>query len=284
MAIAILDVSVLKYNLYFSGCKNFDPQIHCDSEGRIKDSVFNFWFSKYESKIRSIQSAIEEHSQEKCNFVCVYDSPPPYWRSSVFSFQQSLLDEPLRFKSRNGLKSTAYKGGRISKSEYTSFLDFASDIQAKFHFKDLELRASNAEADDLAGLLVNTAPEDQKIYLVTVDKDWKLLCKGDTFWVNLHYKNFLQIINEEQALEDFKAEYVGIQTLADVPFAKSFKGERSDNLPKGFDPRLADLVNFSCPEVADFADCGVEFEWDFREIKQRVVGFWTDHLKGGQLL
>jgi hypothetical protein len=289
--LAILDLSCLKYGIYFRGCKNFNLALHFDG-GRPRPEVVTFWKADLAHTLASIASAVAEHSKCKPLDVIIagaQDAPNgKYWRHSVFSFQQTMLDEPLRFKSRKGstkVHSDEYKGGRLAKSEYNEFMQVANKVIAEValptFFSDW------AEADDITGLFAELKPEAQPLYVVSLDHDWKLLCDyPNTYFVNLHRTKFLEITDGSLALEDFQDTYpkAGIETLLDVPHAKAEKGERSDNLPPGFDHRLADLVNYSCPEPEDFAEVGPEFTWSFSQIKQEIQNFLEERLQSKELV
>lgn len=278
--LAIIDLSCLKYGLYFRGCKDFNLNLHFDG-GFPRTEVVAFWKADLSNTLANIANAIAEHS--KCEpldviLVGAQDSADgKYWRHSLFSFQQTMLDEPLRFKSRKGstkVHSDEYKGGRIAKSEYNEFMQVANKVLAEVSLP--KFRADWAEADDVAGLFAKLKPEAQPLYVVSLDHDWKLLCNyPNTYFVNLHRNKFLEITDKSLALEDFQEAYpkAGIETLLDVPHVKAEKGERSDNLPPGFDHRLADLVSYSCPEPEDFSEVGPEFTWSFSQIKQEITEF-----------
>lgn len=251
--IALIDISCIKYQLYYSGVKNYIPSVH---EGDPK--VKNYWVSRLNIIIEDIKSAILVHANaDTIKIVFALDGKKPYWRSMTY-------DDPQPLAVCNA-KEKLYKGGRVK--TFTPFMDLVCEVIG--FYKVTRFKADHAEADDIAGLFCKYKTPEQSIYLVSIDKDWKTLCSDGVFWVNLYTTKYLQISDSLGALNDFQIEYSGVRSLQDVSKAKSIKGERSDNLAAGFDPRLADLINFSCPKSEDFGD----FKWDFNQLKEEVHDF-----------
>jgi hypothetical protein len=249
--------------LYFRGSRYWKDEIH---SGRPE--VKAHWSAQLNSYIAKLVQTAASHGQVKPNEVRVVGlvDAKNYWRSELYNYQQSLLDSPLHFKiKKQETPDTAYKGNRLEKKSYNGLLKLLNGLMWELPYP--VLKAEGAEADDFFGALAKAKPEETPLYGATLDKDWMLCCEfRNTYMINLHRKYNLSIIDEAMALESFKAEYRNVEHLRDVPLAKSLKGERSDNLPKGFDPRLANLISYSLPDPDSFRIPG-EFEpqWDFTE-------------------
>jgi 5'-3' exonuclease len=262
-SVIAIDYSCLQYILYYRGLKDWNENIH-----GFKPEVLSYWKQQQENIIDQIKTVVSG----PVSIVGCVDSlgPNGYWRAQVYNVQQALRQTPLVYEKKDGTKgSPEYKGNRPEKSSYSPFLQLCKELMYTLDYP--VLKYPGLEADDQAGLLTKLKPPGVKLYLVTLDKDWLLLCNDEVSWVNLHNKKYLEVSDGEKALRIFQSEYKNVYSLEDVPHAKSLKGERSDNLPKGFDPRLADLVQFSAPNSDQFF--GVE-PWDFEPAYQAVKDFY----------
>lgn len=278
--IIALDYSCLKYLIYYRGVKTWDENIH-----GFRPEVVQHWAMALRDLINQIATKAKTTVEEPCSVVIVglVDQPfkepnHGYWRSRVYEAQQQklrLAGKPaLSFKiAKQEVPDEKYKGNRLAKSSYSPFMKLCTQLMYDLPFK--VFKAEGAEADDMAGLLAQGVPSDAHLYLVTLDQDWALLTalSPRVVWMNLHRANFLKVYDSEQALELFQKTYKKALTLSEVPEAKSFKGERGDNLAKGFDPRLADLINFSCPAPSAFPEEVELGAWDFTAIKDDITNW-----------
>jgi hypothetical protein len=284
--IVAIDYSCIKYLLYFRGEKFWQENIH-----GFKPAVLIHWAKQRDAIFQQIKTAVSEHAGVEISsleLIGLVDKPfengGGYWRSRVYEAQQQKLKDEglaaLSFKIKGQeIPDEAYKGNRLSKESYTGFMKVCNKLMYELPHK--VFKADGAEADDLFGYLslcVGRAGQSPGVLLygVTLDQDWSLCCQNkSTFFVNLHRKNFLVVLDSQSALEKFQQTYKKIKHFHEVPLAKSLKGERSDNLAKGFDPRLADLVDYSLSYCDEFLEeiPGVIVPWDFTAIHEELQSF-----------
>jgi hypothetical protein len=264
-AILALDYYCLKYMMYFRGTKYWNPCIH-----GFKPEVLAYWLRSLQTSVNNVVAAVENHAEIPVKIVGLIDCPWPaggYWRSQVYLAQQQALQEQgleaLHFKiKKQETPDTAYKGNRLAEGSYTEFLKLCHQLLYELPYP--VLKYPGLEADDFWGLITRDAKTP--VYGATLDHDWALCTahSPQVYWVNLHRSDYLGIYNQDTALSLFQKSYKKAKFLSEIPQAKSLKGERSDNLGKGFDPRLADLVQFSAPSHEIFANNLPNLTpWDF---------------------
>lgn len=176
-----------------------------------------------------------------------------YWR-------QEFIDDHAVFYSELWAKhnpkelDTAYKGGRLKPEAYNILLKYTRDASEQLKKQGPWFDVPGLEADDFAGLFVKYKPEDVYLDLLTVDRDWCLLTKPNTRWINMLPKKRYQIETEVEAVNYFREKLdSSINTPLEAAEAKRVIGEKGDQLPPGCHIELIDLYNHCAPIDFGFA-------------------------------
>jgi 5'-3' exonuclease len=147
----------------------------------------------------------------------------PYWRKSVYP---------------------EYKAGRERSEATINGLQIC--VQTLPQLKRLVLSVPTQESDDIIAGIVRVRPENSHITIATVDSDLiGLVVEGEVGWFSTdarwvpRYRHDLESINK-WALKRHK---ILLEAPRDLWAFKSAEGDKSDNLPKGADISLIDLLN-----------------------------------------
>ena len=251
---ALIDMSVLIYQVYFRNYKWYNQERHTEK------TLINFLFNK-------LNELIAPAIAPGFTPIYIFDKKKDgvYWRQRFIDdnaeFYTALWSDPKNGRGMNtgtGPNDEKYKGGRLKAKDYNAVLGFTRTASELFKTEPyIWFEEPGLEADDLFALFVKYVPSNVHLDLVTVDRDISGLLKLDNphiRFIDLYPKRRYEVNYAEDIVKYFKNKlHPSIETPEEAYYWKQQLSEVGDNLLAGCHIELIDLVNHCAPISYGFA-------------------------------